>query len=56
MAIGRGYWVENPDIKEGLLSLAPKIAGSHIQSGFIFLVGRSVLERLVVQWLQMGLH
>ena len=52
LAVGRGYLVENPNVKKGLLSFAPKVACSHIQSCFVLPVGRSQLEHLIMKWLE----
>ena len=49
LAVGGGNWVENPNVEKGLLSFAPKVACSHIQSRFVFPVGRSQLEHLIMK-------
>ena len=52
LAVGGGNWVENPNVKKGHQSFAPKVACSHIQSRFILPVGRSQLEHLMMKWLE----
>ena len=56
VAVGGGIWVENPHVKEGLLTSAPETIHFDVQSCLILPVGGTWSDALTIQSLQPGFH